>query len=103
MLACSALLRGKKSREVFWKQRQETIGPLVDILQSAAGVSKSDTSTLWSGAASVRSTELGGGVGLQLLYHVLLVLWQISFEGADIGDEFQELVTASEQQYRANT
>lgn len=92
VLAYSSLLRGKKSRQLFWSQRKETVEPLVDILQSAAGVSGSDSSTLWSGAGSTsaRSTELGGGVGLQLLYHVLLVLWQLSFDGADIGDEFQE-------------
>lgn len=90
VLAYSALLRGKKSRELFWAQRKETVGPLVDILQSAAGVSSSDSSTLWSGGASVRNAELGGGVGIQLLYHVLLVLWQLSFEGANIGDDFNE-------------
>lgn len=69
------------------------MGPLIDILRAAAGVSNGDVaSTLWSGAASVRSVEgsLGGGVGLQLLYHVLLVLWQLSFEGASIGDAFDE-------------
>jgi len=27
---------------------------------------------------------------LQLLYHVLLVLWQLSFEGATIGESFDE-------------
>jgi len=90
VLAYSSLLRGKQSRQLFWSQRKETVEPLVDILQSAAGVSGSDSSTLWSGTGSVRNTELGGGVGLQLLYHVLLVLWQLSFEGADIGDDFQE-------------
>ena len=89
----SALLRGKKSRGLFWDQRKETIGPLIDILKAAAGVgSNGDSSTLWSGAASVRSVEgsLGGGVGLQLLYHVLLVLWQLSFEGATIGEGLDE-------------
>jgi V-type H+-transporting ATPase subunit H len=93
VLEYSALLRGNKSRELFWAQRKQTVGPLVDILRAAAGVSNGDSvSTLWSGAASVRSTEgsLGGGVGLQLLYHVLLVLWQLSFEGATIGDEFDQ-------------
>lgn len=94
VLAYSSLLRGKKSREIFWAQRSETVGPLVDILKSAAGVSNGDASTLWSGAASVRSMEgsLSGGVGLQLLYHVLLVLWQLSFEGDSIGEEFNEYV-----------
>jgi V-type H+-transporting ATPase subunit H len=94
VLEYSALLRGKKSRELFWKQRTETVGPLIDILRSAAGVSNGDSaSTLWSGAASVRSgTEgvIGGGVGLQLLYHVLLVLWQLSFESATVGEGLEE-------------
>jgi V-type H+-transporting ATPase subunit H len=92
VLEYSAILRGKKSRELFWAQRSETVAPLVDILRAAAGVSNGDASTLWSGAASVRNVEgaLGGGVGLQLLYHVLLVLWQLSFEGASIGEEFDE-------------
>ena len=95
VLEYSALLRGRKSRELFWKQRSETVGPLVDILRVAAGVgSNTDSgSTLWSGAASVRSateSTLGGGIGLQLLYHVLLVLWQLSFEAATIGDGLEE-------------
>lgn len=93
VLEYSALLRGKKSRELFWNQRQETVAPLVEILKAAAGVgSNGDSATLWSGAASIRGVEgsLGGGVGLQLLYHVLLVLWQLSFEGAEIGEGLEE-------------
>jgi V-type H+-transporting ATPase subunit H len=90
VLEYSALLRGKKSREIFWEQRKETIAPLIGILRAAAGVGSDDSSsTLGSGSASVRGGAegtLGGGVGLQLLYHVLLVLWQLSFEGANIGE-----------------
>lgn len=90
VLEYSALLRGKKSRMLFWELRKETVGPLLDILRAAAGVSNLDSaSTLWSGAGSIRSGAegtLGGGVGLQLLYHVLLVLWQLSFEGATVGE-----------------
>jgi len=96
-IAClqySSLLQGKKSREIFWAQRTETVAPLIDILKSAAGVVNGDSaSTLWSGATSVRSGPegtLGGGVGLQLLYHVLLVLWQLSFEGAAIGEGLED-------------
>jgi V-type H+-transporting ATPase subunit H len=69
---------------------------LIDILRAAAGVGKDNASAnLWSGTTNtVRSggpeASLGGGVGLQLLYHVLLVLWQLSFEAADIGDELNE-------------
>ncbi|TGO24244.1 hypothetical protein BPAE_0108g00370 [Botrytis paeoniae] len=94
VLQYSSLLQGKKSRGLFWNQRSETIEPLVTILKSAAGVSNGDSaSTLWSGAASIRSGPegtLGGGVGLQLLYHVLLVLWQLSFEGAAIGEGLED-------------
>ncbi|KAL3427798.1 V-ATPase subunit H [Phlyctema vagabunda] len=94
VLQYSSLLRGTKSREIFWSQRKETVAPLVDILKAAAGVgSNGDSSTLWSGSASVRSTtdgSLGGGVGLQLLYHVLLVFWQLSFEGDTIGEGLEE-------------
>lgn len=89
----SALLRTKQSRELFWKQREGTVNPLIDILRSAAGAGKDSDSTLWSGGASIRSaTEagLGGGVGLQLLYHVLLVIWQLSFEGKLVGQGLQE-------------
>lgn len=94
VLEYSALLRGKKSRQLFWAQRDETIMPLIEILRTAVGVgSNGDSATLWSGAASVRTGAegtLGGGVGLQLLYHVLLVLWQLSFEGATIGEGLEE-------------
>jgi V-type H+-transporting ATPase subunit H len=90
----SAVLRSRKSRQLFWKQRQETVAPLFDILRAASGAGKDTDSTLWSGG-SVRSVESGGlsgGVGIQLLYHVLLVIWQLSFEGALVGDGLQECV-----------
>jgi V-type H+-transporting ATPase subunit H len=90
----SALLRGKKARVLFWKQREETVNPLMDILRAAAGATSSDgASTLWSGGASIRSGPEGGiagGVGLQLLYHVLLVIWQLSFEGDLVGEGLNE-------------
>ncbi|OCK73927.1 vacuolar ATP synthase-like protein subunit H [Lepidopterella palustris CBS 459.81] len=85
----SVVLRTKKSREIFWNQRSETLNPLIDILRAAAGAAKDTDSTLWSGSPSIRSVpegSLAGGVGLQLLYHVLLVLWQLSFEGQLVGD-----------------
>lgn len=95
VLEYSSLLRGKKSRQLFWDQRNETIGPLIDILRGAAGIKENGdaASTLWSGAGSIRSGfegSLGGGVGLQLLYHVLLVFWQLSFEGSSIGDGLEK-------------
>ncbi|EHK98601.1 hypothetical protein M7I_5542 [Glarea lozoyensis 74030] len=72
--------------------KKDTIEPLVEILRSAAGVAANgdSASNLWSGTPSVREGSLGGGVGLQLLYHVLLVLWQLSFEGENIGEGLEE-------------
>ena len=89
----SSLLRTKKSREIFWKQRKETLNPLLDILRAAAGAPKDSDSTLWSGGGSVRSAaevSLSGGVGIQLLYHVLLVIWQLSFEGSLVGEGLED-------------
>lgn len=90
----SSLLRTSRSREIFWNQRKETVDPLVDILRAAAGAKDNGSSTLGS---SVRAIEpgLSGGVGIQLLYRVLLVIWQLSFEGNLIGDDLQEYVTKS--------
>lgn len=92
----SALLFGRVSRDQFWKQRSETVAPLIVILQTAAGIGNGGDSSasLWSGSATVGGTgfegSLGGGVGLQLLYHVLLVIWQMSFEAEEIGDDLNE-------------
>ena len=88
----STVLKTQNSRQLFWKQRKETVDPLFNILRTAAGASKDGDSTLWSGGTSVRGTEggLSGGVGIQLLYHVLLVVWQLSYEGASIGNELEE-------------
>ena len=68
------------------------MGPLFDILRAAAGAGKNGDSTLWSGGTSIRSGEGGiaGGVGIQLLYHILLVVWQLSFEAESIGEELEE-------------
>lgn len=85
----SAVLRTKKSRHVFWKQRKETLNPLFRILRAASGAGKDTESSLWSGASSIRSAT-DGGVGLQLLYRVLLVIWQLSFEGELVGDGLQD-------------
>ncbi|KAI5865043.1 ARM repeat-containing protein [Durotheca rogersii] len=89
----SSLLYGRSSRQLFWKQRSETVTPLIDILRKAAGVGSESSAILWSGNTTTRSggfEGLSGGVGLQLLYHVLLVLWQLSFEAEDIGDELND-------------
>jgi V-type H+-transporting ATPase subunit H len=88
----SALLKTKRSRQLFWQQRSETVDPLIDILRAAVGAGKDCDLTLWSGATSIRTADagLGGGVGLQLLYHVLLVIWQLSFEGELIGEDLDK-------------
>ena len=96
----SALLYSQESRAKFWVQRSETVQPLVGILRSAAGVTatagSSSSANLWrsSGSTAIRSTgfegQLGGGVGLQLLYHVLLVMWQLSFDAAEMGNDLNE-------------
>ena len=108
----SALLRTFKSRQQFWQQRKETLGPLMDVLRSATGGKDSD-STLANGtstATSIRSAaeanmKIGGGVGIQLLYHVLMVIWQLSFEGKLVGrglDEEHDIVPLYTQLLRVS-
>lgn len=95
----SSLLYGHLPRQQFWDQRSETVAPLIKILHAAAGINNggNTSASLWSSNSNARNNgtegSLGGGVGLQLLYHVLLVIWQISFEAEDIGDELNEYVT----------
>lgn len=91
----SSLLYGRAPRRQFWKQRSETVTPLIEILRAAAGVGNNDASaSLWSGTTGTNRSglegSLGGGIGLQLLYRVLLVMWQLSFEAAEIGDDLNE-------------
>lgn len=92
----SAVLRTSKARQQFWKQRKETLGPLIDVLHNATG-GKDSESTAYNGTstgASIRSTNDANlkisGVGLQLLYHILMVLWQLSFEGQLVGKGLDE-------------
>ncbi|TGJ88222.1 hypothetical protein E0Z10_g541 [Xylaria hypoxylon] len=89
----SSLLYSQINRQLFWKQRSETTAPLIDILRKAAGFGAESSASLWSGNTAPRSggfEGLSGGVGIQLLYHVLLVLWQLSFESEDIGDDMND-------------
>lgn len=95
VLEYSSLLYGSVSRKQFWAQRSETVAPLVQILMTACGVGNGESNaSLWSGTTTGVSkgldSSLSGGVGLQLLYHVLLVLWQLSFEAEEVGDELNE-------------
>lgn len=104
----SSLLYGRLSRQQFWDQRSETVAPLIKILHSAAGITNGNnaSATLFAGDANGRSNgfegSLGGGVGLQLLYHVLLVVWQITFDAADIGDELNEYDFPTRSHYCLN-
>lgn len=91
----SSVLQSDKARKTFWTKRQQTLKPLFDILQAAVGGNDFDSSTLRSGMGSIRSNAdslmgVGGGVGLQLLYHVLLVIWQLSFQGRAVGKSLDE-------------
>ena len=89
----STLLRNTHARKLFWKQRKQSVDPLMNILRSAVGAGRDNDSTLWSGASTARSAPEGvfaGGVGIQLLYHVLMNLWQLSFEAELVGDGLNE-------------
>jgi V-type H+-transporting ATPase subunit H len=92
----SSILRTKNTRVMFWEKRKETVDPLIDILRAGAGAGKDTHSSLWSdGASSTRTqfeTGISGGVGIQLIYRVLLVIWQLSFEGELVGEGLQEYV-----------
>ncbi|KOS20603.1 V-type proton ATPase subunit H [Escovopsis weberi] len=86
----SALLFGRAPRHQFWNQQSETVAPLVKILRTAASMSNGGDSSanIWNGASGSHGEgSFGSGVGLQLLYHVLMVMWQMSFEAEQIGDE----------------
>lgn len=90
----SAVLRTKKTRELFWDARKETLDPLIDILEAGSGTGKDNASTIWSdvdsAARSTVESGIAGGVGIQLIYRVLLVIWQLSFEGELVGEGLQE-------------
>ncbi|KHJ35185.1 putative vacuolar atp synthase subunit h [Erysiphe necator] len=94
VLQYSNLLREKSSRMLFWSQRKQTIDPLIKILRAATGTTNEEVRPpLLPGTTNGRGNIeaiVGGGVGLQLLYHVLLVLWQLSFESETIGVIFQD-------------
>ncbi|GAP90498.1 putative V-type H+-transporting ATPase 54 kDa subunit [Rosellinia necatrix] len=89
----SSLLYNQTNRQLFWKQRSEAVAPLIDILRKAAGFGAESSASLWSGNSAPRTggvDGLNGGVGIQLLYHVLLVLWQLSFEAEEVGDDMND-------------
>lgn len=88
----SELLRKKHSREIFWNHRKETLDPLIETLRAAAGAKEGTKDNGSTTGSSTRGIEpgLAGGVGLQLLYRILLVIWQLTFESSLVGDELQE-------------
>ncbi|POS88185.1 hypothetical protein EPUL_000174 [Erysiphe pulchra] len=94
VLQYSNLLREKRSRELFWSQRKQTIAPLIKILRAAIVTgndgSRSPLMTSTANGRGITEGIMGGGVGLQLLYHVLLVIWQLSFEGETVGEGLQD-------------
>ena len=87
----STLLRTSRARQIFWDQRKDTVEPLIEILRAAAGTKDGGSST------NARTLEpgLAGGVGIQLLYRVLLVLWQLTFEASLVGEDLQAYVLTS--------
>lgn len=89
-----ALLRTPYARSTFWEMRDETVVPLAHTLESAAG-----------GSGSPGSSTGGivqGGVPLQLLYHVLLVIWQLTFDET-VSEEINEFVSTLLASTPANT
>lgn len=91
----STLLRTARARQIFWDQRKDTVDPLIEILRAAAGTKDSGSST------NTRTIEpgLAGGVGIQLLYRVLLVLWQLTFEASLVGEDLQAYVPTSGEKH----
>ncbi|KAF8469118.1 armadillo-type protein [Kalaharituber pfeilii] len=70
------LLRNSYARTTFWYTGDEGLNPLIAILEAASGGSNGSS----SGSLSSMGNLIQGGVGLQLLYHVLLVIWELTFE-----------------------
>ncbi|EPS42783.1 hypothetical protein H072_3111 [Dactylellina haptotyla CBS 200.50] len=104
------LLRNTHSRLTFWDMGDETMRGLANVIETAAAGSKgkatadvelggtaaassssaSATTALLSSTVSAANTNLKqGGVNLQLLYHVLVAIWELSFE-EEIAEELDE-------------
>ncbi|RVD83098.1 uncharacterized protein DFL_007499 [Arthrobotrys flagrans] len=104
------LLRNSYSRTTFWEMGDETMKGLTGVIETAAAGSKGSRTTdvgvanlasgssattvlLGSGsgaaAASAAANLKQGGVNLQLLYYVLVGIWQLSFE-EEIAEELDE-------------
>lgn len=72
-----SLFRSSYARIIFWNTGDEAVEPLISILEAAAGGSSNGST---SGGSNPLGNLIQGGVGLQLLYHVLLVIWELTFE-----------------------
>lgn len=72
-----SLLRSSYARITFWNAGEEGLRPLISILETAAGGNGSSY-----GNMSNTGNLIQGGVSLQLLYHILLVIWELTFEEA---------------------
>lgn len=86
-----SLLRSSYARITFWSLQEETIAPIVKILENAGGQNgnASDRGSTVSG----NTGGAQGSVGLQLLYHVLLVIWELTFEEV-VAEEINPWVTS---------
>ncbi|KAF3186994.1 H(+)-transporting V1 sector ATPase subunit H [Orbilia oligospora] len=103
------LLRNSYSRNTFWEMGDETMRGLTGVIETAAAGSKGSRTTdvgvvgvtsgipsavplLSTGSSSVPAAAAPlkqGGVNLQLLYHVLVAIWQLSFE-EEIAEELDD-------------
>ncbi|KAF3910274.1 hypothetical protein ABW21_db0205415 [Orbilia brochopaga] len=96
------VLRNSYSRLTFWEMGDETVKGLTNVIETAAAGSKGKGTTdvglssassfvsVLSADASAASANLKqGGVNLQLLYHVLVAIWELSFEET-IAEELDE-------------
>jgi V-type H+-transporting ATPase subunit H len=83
-----SLLRTTPARNKFWDMGEETVAPVVNILTTAAGGNGGGGDRVGSGGGGAGIAQ--GGVGLQLLYHVLLVVWELTFEEV-IAEEINQL------------
>lgn len=91
-----ALLRNPYARAVMWEMKEETVGPLLSTLEEAAagtgGLGGSGGGGGGGGGGgSDRAAPAQGGVPLQLLYHVLLAIWELTFDGT-VSEEINGLV-----------
>ncbi|KAA8893278.1 armadillo-type protein [Sphaerosporella brunnea] len=82
-----ALLRTPYARETFWDIKEETMTPLAQLIEETAGGTAGGER-----AAGTTNTVAGivqGGVPLQLVYHVLLAVWELTFDDT-VAEELNE-------------